>query len=259
MPLMFSSMNMSIMFSLIAQQQKKLSQVLLSLLSIFQLLCPQQFRFNEWMLELSTSLKAEQFHKLLMVIWGIWKNVNAIMLSQKAQSAQSIMCSTMTWYLEFRQANAFPLSEVKQSMQMEKPPSNCVKLNVDEAFLPNLTIEGIGGILRNHNGMFLSAFANHINYAIFVKHVELLTIKEGLRILQQNNISNCIVETNCFVAVNDIHTQDYQILEFGKVLDDIVQMLQQGSGISIAFVPRTANVVAHRLVAEAFQSITCKN
>ncbi|KAL6217158.1 hypothetical protein ACLB2K_010375 [Fragaria x ananassa] len=48
--------------------------------------------------------------------------------------------------------------------------------------------------------------------------------------------------------------EDYHNLEHGYLIDGIRLLLQIKQNVSIAYGPRTANAVAHRLASEAYES-----
>ncbi|KAL6208899.1 hypothetical protein ACLB2K_019842 [Fragaria x ananassa] len=81
----------------------------------FKLTIPMShvFDFEEWMLEQALVLSSEKFEKLLMIIWGLWKNRNDTFWSQKSQSAADILCGAMAWYHEFSAANGATSSRNK--------------------------------------------------------------------------------------------------------------------------------------------------
>ncbi|KAL6135234.1 hypothetical protein ACLB2K_067462 [Fragaria x ananassa] len=163
----------------------------------------------------------------------------------------------MSWYHEFLNLN-YP--EQKQSKTpkkcKQKPPvQGQLKLNVDGAFMPNETEGGVGGILRNDQGLSVAAFTKHISGISLAKQVELEAIRTGPQWLQKYGFPNCIIETDCQVAVAELQIQEYLSLEHSNIIDDIHQLLANLNTVSISFAPRTANAVAHRLASEAFESV----
>lgn len=83
-----------------------------------------------------------------------------------SQPAHSILLYSLTWLEEFQQArtvNADTVTRARGSKPTWKPEvePRC-KMNVDAAFLPQMTKGGTGGILRSAQGQFTAAFAHTI-------------------------------------------------------------------------------------------------
>ncbi|KAL6130521.1 hypothetical protein ACLB2K_068900 [Fragaria x ananassa] len=215
------------------------------------------FNFKEWMIEQATSLSDDKFQKLLLIIWGLWRNRNNMLWSDKQQTAQEIICGTMSWYHEFTTIN-YPQQKPSKTSQRVKwfPPAvDHLKLNVDGAFMPNETEGGVGGILRDNQGIVVAAFTKHISGINSANQAELEAIRAGLIWLKTYNFHNCILETDCQVAVNEVQLQDYISLEYGNIIDDIHELLEGFDDVYISFAPRTAKAAAHRLASDAFESV----
>ncbi|XP_062028797.1 uncharacterized protein LOC133744764 [Rosa rugosa] len=128
------------------------------------------------------------------------------------------------------------------------------KLNVDGSFLPSLTHGGTGGVLRDGTGCFRAAFANHVTSVASAKHTELIAIRDGLKMLQDLQAENVIVESDYLEAISNIaDLQAMHIVEAG-IIDDIRDSLESLHNVRINHVPRSGNRVAHRLVAIAYEA-----
>ncbi|XP_024190432.1 uncharacterized protein LOC112194424 [Rosa chinensis] len=109
--------------------------------------------FKEGMLEQALNLKSEIFEKLLMIIWGLWKNRNHKLWEGRVQSSHDIMLGCLAWLEEFQHARQVPTSRVHNIVNKWQP-AEIPKLNVDGAFLPHASHGGVGGVLRSSNGGF---------------------------------------------------------------------------------------------------------
>lgn len=88
---------------------------------------------------------------------------------------------------------------------------------MDGALFPNGSEGGVGGVLRDARGRCLAAFAHHVSFVTSAKHAEPLGLLAGLQMLQTRQITDCLVETDCLVAVSEIQLADYQNLEYGNL------------------------------------------
>ncbi|PRQ56582.1 putative ribonuclease H-like domain-containing protein [Rosa chinensis] len=104
-------------------------------------------------------------------------------------------------------------------------------LNVDGAYVSSLQHGGIGGILRNEKGEFIAGFAYRVPNVSSAYHTELLAIKSGLEIIQDQDLSS-----------------------LGTIVEDIKGLLGELQSIGVHHTYRTANHIAHRLAGLGFDS-----
>ncbi|XP_062007030.1 uncharacterized protein LOC133724342 [Rosa rugosa] len=218
------------------------------------------FVFKEWMLDQALHLSSDQFEKVLMHIWALWKNRNSKLWSNTAQSAQAIMLSSFTWHGNYLSAQKVQLQDsvVKPNKHWAPPSQNRVKINVDGAFLPSQNIGGMGGVIRREDGSFVACFAKPVNFSSSPKQVELLAIKFGIDLLQQLNLQYVLVESDCQVAIKEVYSDDFDLSEDANILEDIQQGKNVVQAVGFIFAPRTANTVAHKLAVVALESNTDK-
>ncbi|XP_024156107.1 uncharacterized protein LOC112164102 [Rosa chinensis] len=185
-----------------------------------------------------------------MVLWSLWKNRNGKLWNDTCQPAHVLMLSSLAWLDEFckaRQMEKKPTVRAKTSWTLA--PDGQWKLNVDGSFLPSLTHGGTGGVLRYGTCDFKATFANHVTLVASTKHTELIAIRDGLKLLQDLQAENVIVELDCLeVAADIVDLQALHIAETG-IIDDIRGSLEILHNVRINHVSRSGNMVAHRLAA----------
>ncbi|XP_024164491.1 uncharacterized protein LOC112171562 [Rosa chinensis] len=207
--------------------------------------------FKEWMLEKAMNLKLETFEKLLMIIWGLWKNRNTKLWEDSAQSSNDIMLGCLTWLEEFRQTRQVPATQI-QNVAKNWKPAEIPKLNVDGAFVTQAAYGETGGVLRSSTGSFIAAFMKPVQHVNSAQQVELLAIREGLNFLKTLRLQQAIIESDCLLAIQDLARTDVNLSELSNLVQDIQQTIQVMQGVQISFSPRSCNKVAHRLASLAF-------
>ncbi|XP_019238630.1 PREDICTED: uncharacterized protein LOC109218713 [Nicotiana attenuata] len=78
---------------------------------------------------------------------------------------------------------------------MDTPKPNIYKLNTGGAHSSTLTTDGIGGLIRNHNGDWIVGFSGNIPCQSSIS-AELYALIQGLRIAIQQNLSPLHVEVD---------------------------------------------------------------
>ncbi|XP_024190675.1 uncharacterized protein LOC112194687 [Rosa chinensis] len=135
------------------------------------------------------------------------------------------------------------------------PASNAtLTLNVDGAFLSQLTKGGLGGALRDSRGIVHAAYQIAAPFVSSALHAELLAIKVGLQLLSLHNFQSVCIQSDCLLVVQDINGNSTNHTEYGTLIEDIQFMLQQLQQIHVSYTPRTCNKIAHRLANLAFES-----
>ncbi|KAB2629015.1 hypothetical protein D8674_033810 [Pyrus ussuriensis x Pyrus communis] len=133
------------------------------------------------------------------------------------------------------------------------------KLNVDEAAKVDNRVGGAGGggcggrcgwcvVIRTGDGRFVAAGFWRFQGCSSVKHVELATIREGLRLARRVGCGSIQVETDSMEAISTCKGDaiDYPSLRF--IVSDIEELASEFSGCTFSYVPCTYNGAAHRLI-----------
>ncbi|PRQ51291.1 putative ribonuclease H-like domain-containing protein [Rosa chinensis] len=127
-------------------------------------------------------------------------------------------------------------------------------LNVDGAYVSSLQHGGIGDVLRNVKGEFITGFAYRVPNVSSAYHIELFAIKSGLEIIQALGLSNIALMSDCLEAVKAVTEEDQDLSSLGTIVEDIKGLLGELQSIGVHHTYRTANHVAHRLAGLGFDS-----
>ncbi|XP_062014092.1 uncharacterized protein LOC133730534 [Rosa rugosa] len=216
------------------------------------------FIFKEWLLDQSSTLSYENFSKLLMLLWVLWKNRNDKLWNDNAKNASTIVACTVAWYEEFLQANRDTIMVIdkrtKARAHWSPPMSGLLCMNVDGAYVSSLQHGGIGGVMRNEKGEFIAGFAYRVTNVSSAYHAELLAIKSGLELIQALGVSNVAIMSDCSAAVKSVTAEDHDFSTLGIIVEEIQELLGDLLSIGVHHTYRTANHVAHRLAGFGFDS-----
>ncbi|XP_074362740.1 uncharacterized protein LOC141703020 [Apium graveolens] len=117
-------------------------------------------------------------------------------------------------------------------------------------------------VIRNHLGSFVEGRTVVLSQAADALEAEVLGIREALSWVKSMDGRKVTVESDSLVAVNAINGQNKFLLEVGHIIDHCRLLLQSLSGVSVKFVRKQANEVAHglakmpcRLIALSFSRL----
>ncbi|XP_024171847.1 uncharacterized protein LOC112177831 [Rosa chinensis] len=207
--------------------------------------------FKDWMLTQGKHFDNGNWERLIMLVWALWKNRNKKLWNDTTQTTQAIVVGSLTWYQKFLQVQQMQIQSqsAKPSKYWTPPPTQKLKINVDRAFLPSKHIGGIGGFIRRDDGSFVAGFSQSFQYVSSPKQVKLLAIRTGIDLLLQLRLGNIYVESDCQLAIQEVGANDFELNENTNLLADIHHGSKLVKDLSFLFAPRTANIVAHRLIS----------
>uniref|UniRef100_A0A803NVG6 Uncharacterized protein n=1 Tax=Cannabis sativa TaxID=3483 RepID=A0A803NVG6_CANSA len=139
---------------------------------------------------------------------------NNLMWNQKNTTAAEEVLSARTHLYQWQNAQQTkgepPLSHFEVGREVEhwtKPTESMVKVNVDGATFEATNAFGYGFISRNTNGAIIEARCSSKSGNSSPKTVEVLGIKEALSWIKGKTWSKVVIESDCLVAVQAIHTK----------------------------------------------------
>ncbi|XP_074377753.1 uncharacterized protein LOC141719275 [Apium graveolens] len=130
------------------------------------------------------------------------------------------------------------------------PPEGWVKINVDTAIFQDGSI-GIGSIIRDSSGQFLSARCRKMVGAWQVREAEAISLKEAMSWVKEMNINHCVFETDSkslAAACNGKPGEAY----FGTIVLDCIHIMKHIDHVLVDFAYRSANTVAHELAKSTY-------
>ncbi|MQM13280.1 hypothetical protein Taro_046207 [Colocasia esculenta] len=129
---------------------------------------------------------------------------------------------------------------------MDAPPVGRLKLNVDGAFKIAAGDAGGGGILRDHHGRCVFAFATKYQGVITALDAEARALRDDLAICCNQGILDIMVETDSLNLMRIVTGKMSWPWELTCVIQDIA-VTTQTLKAQIKHVPREANQVANAL------------
>ncbi|KAK2638398.1 hypothetical protein Ddye_026193 [Dipteronia dyeriana] len=129
-----------------------------------------------------------------------------------------------------------------------KPPNlGLHKINCDAIIDLADCLVGSGAVIRNEEGLVMAASSQRM-MATFPPHIaEATAILHGIQLAIDSGLYPIMVESETAVVVDWINGGDTLYSEIGVIISDIKNLLQLTQCTAVAFIPRSANQVAHCL------------
>ncbi|XP_019152214.1 PREDICTED: uncharacterized protein LOC109149045 [Ipomoea nil] len=109
---------------------------------------------------------------------------------------------------------------------------------------------GLGWVLRDHHGSFLSAVSQPWTGTYSPREAEAVAIREALSWSKQHSIEYLHVETDSLLVVQGLSSPG-SVTSFDLLLVDVKDSLSAFAHCCISFAKRSANRTAHLLARES--------
>ncbi|KAG8650771.1 hypothetical protein MANES_07G069794v8 [Manihot esculenta] len=224
-------------------------------------LFPQSASFLAWLCSVLQLVRKEDQAMVVMICWALWQARNDVVWSSKWSSPAAVVYRARTilydWcnarHVDDSSSNAVP---APPPLHFWVPPlQGFLKANVDAAVFPDGFI-GVGGVLRSYDGSFVGACQHRLLGYFSPKTAELITIREVLSWIKRLGYDQIVLESDALTVVKALlssSTSDFS--SFGSLVDDCKSLIAEMNSVSVSFVPRSANSVAH-LIARAASTIS---
>ncbi|GLT60527.1 hypothetical protein SLA2020_412140 [Shorea laevis] len=127
-----------------------------------------------------------------------------------------------------------------------KPPHPFLKLNTDGSVIRNPRKTSAGGLFRDKWGNWVMGYTRKIGWSSILV-VELWSIRDGLKLAIDRNISHLIVESNSSTAIFLLSEDPSEFHPLSTLIFDCRDMLHQISHVKVVHMVWEANMAANAM------------
>ncbi|XP_037497747.1 uncharacterized protein LOC105631774 [Jatropha curcas] len=137
------------------------------------------------------------------------------------------------------------------------PPTGTFKMNFDAALLPSASHGAVGAVLSNCHGGFVSAATSSMHGCSSPVVAEAQALRKVLSwVLSGHPTLTIQVETNRLQVYHAMRSSVHDWSEFGVVISECKLLIVQLSNVTLAWIGRQANDIAH-VLAKSVPSGAC--
>uniref|UniRef100_A0A803PW88 RNase H type-1 domain-containing protein n=1 Tax=Cannabis sativa TaxID=3483 RepID=A0A803PW88_CANSA len=129
-------------------------------------------------------------------------------------------------------------------------------INVDTTLNNEGFLMGIGSIVRNSFDQVIAAISKPMKGRFSVKEIEAKAISYCLHWLKDINCVIYFIEIDALNVSQSVHNPPHHYGRFHDLIHDIIYQISSFTGISLSYVCRSANSVAHGLARYALRMDT---
>jgi ribonuclease HI len=131
-----------------------------------------------------------------------------------------------------------------------------VLVNVDAAIFPVSRRMGVGVVIRDHNGVCLTACSEYQEEVTSPEIAEALALRRAITLAKDEGFTKIIINSDCLSVVNRVNALEDDRSLCGPVIHDVRKLMTSFTSCSINHVVRGLNVAAH-IIAKLSVSLGC--
>lgn len=210
----------------------------------------------EWLLNQLHTETSENLIRIATVVWGVWWARNQRVWETKtvtpAVAMQWSARQVNDWKAAHNKAKQNQIHHLQQerlqyATRWEAPVTGSLKINVDASVFEHSEEFSVGMIVRNHQGTFIRGKTMRFSGRVQALEAELVGILEAIRWSVEFQGNTICIESDSLCSVQAIRGQDHNQLEAGLLIDQCRDFLRNREWVSLSFIKKQANRVAHLL------------
>ncbi|XP_030494821.2 uncharacterized protein LOC115710603 [Cannabis sativa] len=224
----------------------------------------QQHSFLDWCISSFQRMEKEDRELLVAVAWAIWNARNDRVWQNKIKTVENIVMSAKCYLSQWKHAHSSGLELLSAGLNQGDgaehwvpPIENNVKVNVDAAIFEASRQFGVGWVARDARGLLIHGHTKLFNVQATPELAEAVGIREALSWIKSSGLQQVVLETDCLSIVQALRSSIVMISTFGQVVNECKALLNDLRTISIYFIHRSANTVAHELARASVSFPDC--
>ncbi|GAU35043.1 hypothetical protein TSUD_30090 [Trifolium subterraneum] len=214
----------------------------------------QSQKFTEWLIYMLNNSTTECMQIISSITYSIWlARNNKVFQNKDTPASEAVDCAMKNLYdyhhhlIDNRIKPSKPSDPVaRNNNSWSAPPSNFLELNVD-AHLTSDGRWGLGMLLRRDDGRCVGAATRLCNGSLDVMLAKAQGLHKAIELITEQRLTRVIIELDAASIVTAIKKKDFPRKLWGRLTQRCARMLDEKNEISISWVRREGNEVAHRL------------
>ncbi|KAL5748230.1 hypothetical protein ACOSQ2_025527 [Xanthoceras sorbifolium] len=204
------------------------------------------------------SVKDSDFiSQFIVCAWLVWSDRNSKLHGGKGLGFTDFWGRAGSWIDDFRSCSdpspLLPPVPVKSRCWLP-PQLGHFKLNVDASLLAAGEGFGVGAVIRDDFGVLVAVHGLYFSGQVLVEVAEARAVLEGLKLAAGLAVFPLVVESDALSVVNLCASLSLSRGDVDNLIFDVQALLSSLRVVSIGFVPRACNVIAHSIARRALFS-----
>ncbi|XP_073134911.1 uncharacterized protein [Henckelia pumila] len=207
------------------------------------------------------TLEETSIELVVMVLWGIWRARNEKLWNRIFQNANHVVEDARKVLSEWKAVRSIEgpcvgrNSLARDNFTWEKPEAPALKCNMDASIHKDSRKVGVGMVLRDATGSFISAKTNWYAGLMEVREAEAIAFKEALSWIEEMGIQDVTFESDSKVVIDAVRGQREDESEFGIIIEECRRVLCNKPSFRFGFTRRQQTMLLTILLGNLVLSL----
>jgi ribonuclease HI len=209
-----------------------------------QLRRKQLTNIKVWLFDFLTRADDREAVTLAVTVWHLWSSRNAVRNGEPLKHPNSLVLQIKS-YMEMILQHLFkhPASHSRETTTGRVPvwspaPEGVAVINVDAALFLSTSTMGVGVVIRDHIGVFLSAFSQVRHEVTSPEIAEALAIRSAVTLAREEGLDSFILLSDCLSVIQRIRSSSRDRSLVGVVVEDIKHLATSFSSVVFRHISR---------------------
>lgn len=203
---------------------------------------------RNWLFNLDEQLSKEEYVKMLVTLWAIWKAKRDLIHENSYQSPFSTSKFIMNFIQELDMLSERDRERTgrapRQTQRWIPPPAGHIKGNVDAAIYLEQNVCAAAAVLRSEEGDFRGASVLVVEGISEPTCAEAIACREALCLAQDQGLHSLTIASDCLGVIKNI--QEGSLGENAMIIKEISDIVKTIFGVVFKHEFRESNVDAHK-------------
>lgn len=216
--------------------------------------------FAEWLKNAFGMSNKKQKALIITLFWILWRARNDLIWNRKYPKMLKVVADAKKYLAQWTAAQGRSTSALitpeytgDGAQSWVKPQPNTIKVSVDAAIFAEREEYGFGLIARDSEGELRQAETKIFKGIVSSVVAEAMAIKEALSWIDRMRWSKVSLESDCLVVIQAIRSKVKMRSCLGGIIEECRWYLKSLNKVSLYFVKRSANTVAHTLARASYR------
>ena len=159
---------------------------------------------------------------LAMILWTVWNRRNKLRTTNEDYPVSQVSINAKQALTEYHQANQVvtlqSLVRTRARVNWSPPPAENFKVNFDGATFKEISMAGLGVMIRNSLGQLIASLSELVNLPYSSDIVEAMAAARAIYFAQEIGLNSFILEGDFEAVIKCLRSDDDSFSPFGHTL-----------------------------------------